>query len=356
MAGPSASPDNAQYVGSVGCQTSMCHGGASPSRGQFAIWSRYDFHSRAYATLVTPRSQRIAESLGIKSATEDTRCTICHAPLAALPPGNLDSTASATEGVSCENCHGGAERWLRGHTRPDWSYADRVHAGMRDLRSAFVRANTCVACHQVIDPALVKAGHPELTFELDGQDASEPRHWKEKTDSFGPKAWLTGQAVALREISRQISRERSANQDLRTEQSALVWLLSSLGVFIESPATEAAKGKESEYYEAWSNDLAQSTSGHEWKSTMTGDGLAALSATSASFTDNSVPLAEREVRAERLVLGLDRLFKSLHPEPSAPGHAELSALFDAVQDRDQFDAQKFASLLQKFANVATPKK
>ncbi len=74
------------------------------------------------------------------------------------------------------------------------------------------------------------------------------------------------------------------------------------------------------------------------------------------LTDNSVPLPERELRAERLVLGLDRLFKSLYPEPSSPGQTELSELFAAVQDRDQFDPQAFSKLLQKFADVVTPKK
>ena len=181
---PSVSPaqDNLRCIGAVTCQSSMCHGGASPSRDQFTIWSREDFHFRAYATLVTARSVRIAESLGLASATDSNRCTTCHAPFAALPPGHLTSTANATEGVSCETCHNSAAAWLRGHTRPDWTYADRIDAGMRDLRSAYIRANTCVACHQVIDLALLKAGHPELIFELDGQDASEPRHWREKEE------------------------------------------------------------------------------------------------------------------------------------------------------------------------------
>ena len=349
---PSATPtqENVRYVGSVTCQSSMCHGGASPSRDQFIIWSHDDFHSRAYATLVTPRSVRMAESLGISSAAESTRCTICHAPLAALPHGQFASTANVMDGVSCENCHNGAAAWLRGHTRPDWTYADRVHAGLRDLRSAFVRANTCVTCHQVIDPALVKAGHPELTFELDGQTTSEPRHWTEKDTWFGPKAWLVGQAVALREISEQLGKNNVP--DLAAQEKALVWLLQQVpsvdatNVSIDQPQLTAA----------WSNQLAQTFSGCDWQPATSTEALAALAATSGSFTDNNVPLPERELRAERLVLGLDRLFKSLHKEPSSPGQAELAALFDAVQDRSQFNPQQFSTLLQKFADTAAPKR
>jgi len=102
--------------------------------------------------------------------------------------------------------------------------------------------------------------------------------------------------------------------------------------------------------------LAQSVSTQEWNSTKSTDALAALAGTSASFTDDKVPLPERELRAERVVLGLDRLFKSLHKEPSSPGQAELSALFDAVQDPAQFNPKTFSSLLQKFADAVTPKK
>jgi Cytochrome c554 and c-prime len=351
-ANPVVSPtqDNVRYVGSVTCQSSMCHGGASPSRDQFTIWSHEDFHSRAYATLVTARSARIAESLGIASATESAHCTTCHAPLADVPPGHLASTTAVTEGVSCESCHNGAASWLRGHTRPDWTYADRLHAGMRDLRSAYVRANTCVACHQVLDPALAKAGHPELIFELDGQAASEPRHWTEKADWFGPKAWLVGQAVALREVSRQA--EATGDSNLFAQQNALVWLLEQVPGVGPSYAGKTGTGGMA----PWSNQVAQAISGQNWSSAKTSDAVAALAATSGSFTDNKIPLAERELRAERLVLGLDRLFRPLHPEPSAPGQAELSALFDAVQDHAQFNAQTFASLLQKFADVVTPKK
>ena len=349
---PSATPtqENVRYVGSITCQSSMCHGGASPSRGQFAIWAHDDFHSRAYATLVTPRSVRMAESLGLSSAVDSTRCTICHAPLAALPPGHLASTANVMDGVSCESCHNPASSWLRGHTRPDWSYADRVHAGLHDLRSAYVRANTCVTCHQVIDPALIKAGHPELIFELDGQSASEPRHWLEKDAWFGPKAWVVGQAVALREISQQLAKNNT--RDLAGQQQALVWLLR------EVPGVEAEQfsGNPFQSDAAWGNQMAQMFSSRDWSPAMSSDALAALAGTSSSFTDNGVSVSDREQRAERLALGLDRLFKSLHKDAPAPGQAELAALFDAVQDPAQFNPQQFSTLLQKFADVAAPKK
>ena len=244
--------DTVRYIGAVTCQSSMCHGGASPSRCQFALWSQQDFHSRAYATLVTARSVRIAGGAGIKSATESPRCTVCHAPLAGA---DLAPTAKVSEGVSCENCHNPAESWLRGHTRPDWTYADRVHAGMSDLHSAAVRAETCVACHQVIDADLLKAGHPELTFELDGQSASEPRHWQEKEAWFGPKAWLVGQATALKEISLKIS-QGGGDAQLQAQERSLVWLLHQVP-FVQG-GSGAVTGKEAA---DWSGQVALAVSG-----------------------------------------------------------------------------------------------
>src|SRR5207253_5173539 len=128
-------------------------------------------------------------------------------------------------GVSCESCHGAAGSWLRGHTRTDWNYAMRVTAGMRDLRSLYVRANTCVACHQNVDHDLLKAGHPTLVFELDSQSINEPKHWRDDDLSIGPRAWLTGQAVALREAAWRARTDSDPAVDMQETSVALAWLL-----------------------------------------------------------------------------------------------------------------------------------
>ena len=129
------------------------------------------------------------------------------------------------EGVSCESCHNAAESWLRGHTRKDWNYAMRVTAGIRDLKSFYVRANTCVACHQNLDADILKAGHPELTFELDRQSVDEPKHWRDADPSSGLRAWLVGQAVALREMSWALSKNGTPNAEEINRWKGLAWLL-----------------------------------------------------------------------------------------------------------------------------------
>ena len=168
-----------KFVGAAGCKSSSCHGGAGEKRSQYLTWSQKDLHTRGYAILTTARSARMAETLRLPAAQESSRCTVCHSPFQSVEGALLAPTAHPDEGVSCESCHSAAGSWLRGHTRKDWNYAMRVTAGMRDLRSFYVRANTCVACHQNLDPDimkardLIRAGHPELTFELDRQSVDE---------------------------------------------------------------------------------------------------------------------------------------------------------------------------------------
>ncbi|HZE13672.1 MAG TPA: hypothetical protein VE086_07940, partial [Chthoniobacterales bacterium] len=69
------------FVGSLGCKSSSCHGGAGPKRSQYLTWSQKDFHTKAFAVLLNSRSERIAESLGIAAAPSSARCTVCHSPL-----------------------------------------------------------------------------------------------------------------------------------------------------------------------------------------------------------------------------------------------------------------------------------
>lgn len=287
-----AEPATNSFLGQQSCSTSGCHGGAK--RNESITWAKKDLHSRAYATLTTARSARIAETLHIGDATTAGRCTVCHAPMPA---------PYRAEGVSCESCHGGGEPWLRPHTRSDYTHAERVAAGMRELKPLPARANACVACHQNVDADILAAGHPELIFELDGQSVAMPKHWREAVGVTGAQAWRAGQEAALREIAWQLSRQPT--EKLAAQREALAWLLNQCRADAE-PAT--------------------------W--------VAALAGSSAAFGDAAVPRAVQARRAERLVLALDRL---------APD-AELGELFKLAQSLPDFDPVLFAAALRKFAD------
>ena len=217
-----------QFVGAVGCKSSSCHGGAGEKRSQYLTWVQQDFHAKAYAILTNARSARIADTLSLSPAQMSARCTICHSPFQTVGPARLASTAHIDEGVSCESCHNAAEPWLRGHTRKDWTYAMRVSAGMRDLRSFYVRANTCVACHQNIDSDMIKAGHPELTFRTRRTIDCRTETLARRRSASGPRAWLVGQAVALREMSWMLANHDTPDAEAIARWNGLSWLLTKV--------------------------------------------------------------------------------------------------------------------------------
>ena len=344
--------DSRSFVGSLGCKSSSCHGGAGPKRSQYIIWTQQDFHSRAYAVLISARSARMAETLHLGSATTDARCTVCHSPFASVNPARLLPAAHPDEGVSCESCHGAASGWLRSHTRPDWKYATRVGAGMHDLRNLYVRANACVACHQNVDPDLLSAGHPELRFELDSQSESEPKHWRDEDPWIGPRSWLTGQAVALREISWALT-QRPTDENDKARWSALTWLLAkSVGVDTgaanRSAPVFAANTNDYAEMQRTADDFARAAPQWPFDESMCLQMLRAFAATDAEFTVKAnMPVALLARRAERLVLGIDRLAAALQGKGRALNvDAELKSLSDDVRPLDQFDAARFSAHLQ----------
>ena len=289
-------------LGANSCSTSGCHGGGGKNQNQFLVWSLQDFHSqRPFATLTTARSKQIADALQVADPALENRCTACHAPLRDVPDKLRGENFQISEGVSCESCHGPAEAWLRSHTRSDWTHADRVFAGMRDLKSLYVRANTCVACHQTVGSSLLKAGHPELIFELDGQCASEPRHWREKEGWSGAQAWLVGQAVALREMSWQLSRETESSDDLKARWSALLWLLQKLdGLDKQFPSLNGLSLQSTgQNYQATlkaCDEMAKGVSASIWTPELSRKALRGLASASGDFQG---PLPSGQSQARR---------------------------------------------------------
>jgi hypothetical protein len=343
------------FVGSIGCKSSSCHGGAGPKRSQYFTWSRQDFHTKAYAVLLNARSERIAEGLGIAAAQSSARCTVCHSPLQSVAPNQLTRTVHPDEGVSCETCHGAAGGWLRGHTRTDWTYNTRVAAGMRDLRNLYVRANACVACHQNLAPEILKAGHPDLFFELDGQSVAEPKHWKDEEPWSGLRQWLTGQAVALREMSWALAGDPQNDAFSIARWDGLAWLCATAtsAGSIPSPVSQpsSAPGR-SDFtsMQMQADGLASRASTSNWSDASARSLLGALASLSGDFSAKGTANALLGQRAKRLVLALDRLVNALGQNRGAPPKvdAELNQLFQDVKTLDAFDANAFAGHLRAF--------
>jgi hypothetical protein len=245
---------------------------------------------------------------------------------------------------------------LRAHTRHDYTRTDRTAAGMRDLQNLYVRANTCVACHQNVDADILKAGHPELIFELDGQSVAEPEHWSAEKNGNGAQAWLVGQAVALREMSWQLANEKSPTENEINRWAALVWLVETAtpknADESRPPISLPEAVKMARQIQPEMDKMAREVAGETPETSDLRAILPGLAATSDSFRDSSILQNLKARRAERLVLALDRLVAAL-PElkNNEPVQSALNQLFKLAQSVPDFDPKQFADVLQKFSEA-----
>ena len=345
-----------RFTGEPSCASSSCHGGGV-GRDQCVIFVKKDIHNHTHEILTKAQSTRLAEGLGIVDATKDARCTICHSPFESVSADRFMPGVKREQGVSCETCHGAAESWLRFHTRKDITHDQRIGAGLRETTGLYARANVCVACHLNIDPQLIKAGHPEMFFELDGQTRTEPPHWKEEQDPWlGPRTWLVGQAAALRELSWSLSRQpanRAADQpgeqnnaDLIARWQALQWLLKKSATSSQLPEGAGAKYS---VVQASADRLARSASTAKWTRDSTLATLKRLAASNNEFHEEAVTPAEQRRRAELVVLGVDRLWQALKAGGLASPTLEiaLGAAQGLSKAQTDFDPARFAAALQQ---------
>lgn len=207
--GAEPAPD---YTGSGSCSSSQCHGSLRPrtdgrvTQNEHTLWVTKDEHAQAYAHLLQERSRTIARNLGLKTGAEkEPRCLACHTLDA--PAERRGRSFDPADGVSCEACHGPAERWLGPHTTRGWQHRQSLDLGMRDTKDPLVRAEACSACHvgtaaASVDHELLAAGHPELVFEMQWASNSMPPHWREPAERgafFATRLWAAGEAAHLRD-------------------------------------------------------------------------------------------------------------------------------------------------------------
>ncbi len=210
--------DTPKYTGPGSCSSPSCHGGVQPRadtsvlQNEYSTWVVKDKHAQAYAVLSNPVAQRMARILGLPSASTAPKCLACHA--LDVPADVRARTFDATDGVSCESCHGPASNWLGPHTTKGWTHEKSVEAGMYDDRDLVHRSEKCLSCHlgnreKSVDHEMIAAGHPDLYFELASFSAVMPKHWKEPLDKdpwLEVRALAVGQAVQLREQLKRVSR------------------------------------------------------------------------------------------------------------------------------------------------------
>jgi hypothetical protein len=203
-----------KHLGVASCSSSVCHGNVKSTSSydvqlnEYVTWSHDDSHSKAYSVLMNDRSRAIAAKLGLPNAHEAKMCLDCHADN--VPQTMRGKEFNLNDGVGCESCHGGAEKWIESHTMKSTSYADNLKNGMYPTATLSNRAPLCLSCHvgnsdKFATHRIMGAGHPRLSFELDTFQALQPAHYKidkdyaQRKPTYGRTAiWAYGQLEGAR--------------------------------------------------------------------------------------------------------------------------------------------------------------
>ncbi len=216
------SDDLYSYMGASSCSASDCHGNSTArnkfriGQNEFYIWSQKDRHAKAYEILTNADSKIIARNLKIAKPEGSERCLVCHA--VPVSPNRQGTMYDIADSVSCEACHGPAEKWLNPHIRPGFDPQKATSLGMYNTKDLVKRAEKCLECHAGADGKevtheLIGAGHPRLAFEIDTYTYAMPPHWrppKEKKDRewLGTRVWAIGQAAAFRNQMKRLAASR----------------------------------------------------------------------------------------------------------------------------------------------------
>ncbi len=202
----------ARYVGAASCASMACHnanGLKGSPRSEYTTWATYDKHARAFAALETDRSATMIRNLygaDSKPATQTALCLKCHA----TNNGEQTNTGprfQLADGVSCEACHGPAEKWLSAHYQAGFKeksiQTKFKEYGLWPTKQLAFRARLCTECHvgdgsREVNHDLIAAGHPRLSFELGGYHGIAAKHWRDPDPQTEVKLWTLGQLLAAR--------------------------------------------------------------------------------------------------------------------------------------------------------------
>jgi len=204
--------DGLIHLGVASCASSVCHGKTTQQdttavlQNEYTTWTQHDRHARAYKTLLSDDSKNMAALLGIGPAHEAKVCLDCHTDN--VTDGLRGRRFQRSDGVGCEACHGGAEKWIKTHTEPNATHGSNIASGLYPADVPEHRANLCMSCHlgtenKMATHDIMGAGHPRLSFELDTFSIIQPQHYAVDDDYLdrkrgysGLNVWLTGQLLA----------------------------------------------------------------------------------------------------------------------------------------------------------------
>ncbi len=145
-----------KYAGSAKCK--MCHN--SKAKGaQFKVWSGGQ-HSKAFATLGTPRAKEVAATAGVSGDPQKAdECLVCHSTGHGAPATQFIKTFKASEGVGCESCHGPGDSYRKPKVMSSKNFkADPVAAVALYKENGLITPDekVCLKCHNEKSPTYKK--------------------------------------------------------------------------------------------------------------------------------------------------------------------------------------------------------
>jgi hypothetical protein len=170
------------YVGESQCED--CHGAKEAAKNYIGpdgtptnpagVWQQDAHHTKANDALSNDWGKTAAAKAHVADPTaEGSMCLSCHATGA-----GKDGAPDASEGVSCEACHGAAgdyvKKTVHGEINDDPAKMQAaIAAGLLDVRKTDVRAANCKGCHTTQRPCL-KPG--EKAFDVNND--KKFHHWR----------------------------------------------------------------------------------------------------------------------------------------------------------------------------------
>jgi hypothetical protein len=396
-----------KHLGVASCSNGVCHGKVSPDenspiwQNEYRVWLKEDYHSRSYRTLQTKQSKDIAAKLGLPSADTAKICLDCHADN--VPSQLHGERFQLSDGVGCEACHGGSERWIKSHAEEGTSHADNVALGLYPTEEPAARAKLCLSCHmgtkdKLATHEIMGAGHPRLVFELETFSANQPPHYsldadykQRKGGADSVNVWLTGLIYSAKQSLLLISQRgfpgaglfpelalfecdscHHPMDDLRWQPEAvshgippgavrlndasLEVLINVLEVLSPSDALILQSGLTQLHQSSLKGSdalLLQVTSLSESLGSLA-DGIV-----TESYTDTQLQALRRQLllrssqnyyrdftTAEQIFLAVETLTISLEQEQRF--ESELNNLYATVSDENNFVAKSFAVLAKQF--------
>ena len=218
----SSFPDPALIVGARSC--SECH------EKEVETWKDTGHYAGARSLPRSPEAKRIAKALGIRRIKAADACISCHYTV----EQQAGQRPKATQGVSCESCHGAAREWIEIHDKygePDATRetetpehrAERLaacdRAGMNRAERLYGLAARCFGCHTTPSEEIVNVGGHFVgdDFELMSWSQGDMRHnyWRgpagtneESSAERKRLMYLLGQTLELESALRGLARVR----------------------------------------------------------------------------------------------------------------------------------------------------